>query len=286
MPNPTTYTRAKTLQEALELAQQPSSIIVAGGALTFNMLDVPYTHVIDVQDIAELKRIEGDDAWLIGGAVTLQQVADLTVLHPVVRRALMRCVPLNVRHNTSVLESLRYFDVPMLREWWSVLAVLDVPMQWVALNGAVVPHNMSGLLAAHQRGTTLPGVLHDLTLTLSVKSHVGLGSAFVARTPQDEPIVNAAAYVQVNAQGYSDICWIAVGGMEEKPIEMVTTSLGDGETLFTAENIVAAMQEVPSLVHPVTDWRGTADYKREMARVCAQRALMECLAQVHKPGGG
>jgi CO/xanthine dehydrogenase FAD-binding subunit len=105
------------------------------------------------------------------------------------------------------------------------------------------------------------------------------GAAFVARTPADIAIVNAAVYVELDADGKIASAFAALCGASADYI--VNLSL---ETLYSnplnETNIVSAAQWVMGQVEPVADYRGSAEYRREMARVTVQRALLDCKEQL------
>src|SRR5262245_47531241 len=127
MTNPTSYHRPRTLAEAIELAAH-ADIALAGGALTFGRLDLPYSHVVDLQDVAELKQIERrDDSMVIGAAVMLQEVVDSPEIPAALKRSLTRAIPLNIRNGASVGESLMAQNPP--REWLAALAALNAQVE-------------------------------------------------------------------------------------------------------------------------------------------------------------
>ncbi|MDX2140209.1 MAG: FAD binding domain-containing protein [Chloroflexota bacterium] len=281
MTNPKTYHRPKTLIDAGRLAAQPGSVAVNGGALTLSTLDLPFETVIDLQDIASLREISAqENGVIVGGGVMLGALAEQPGLDPVIRRALTRAVPLNVRNGLSVAESIHQLDTPMLREWLALLTTLDVGTHWLTSQAVPVTYNMAELLAHLEAGGTLHSVLQRLDLVGYVQHRQALGAACVARTPSDIPIVNAAVYLRLDAEQTIDIAFAAVCGASPAPVTLVSLAI-DPSLPFTAIDPQAAVAIVADQLDPVGDWHGSAEYRREMAVVCVRRALEECLERLN-----
>lgn len=275
MANPTTYHRPKTLAEALELAAQPGAIPLAGGGLALGSLDLPYETIIDVQDVPEMTRIDRhENGATFGAAVSLETVLEWADLPDAFRRALTRAIPLNLRDNISIGESLRLWQTPILREWITALLAHDAGIETVGAESESVWGNMIELLAADQLEQAF---ITALNLPLLREGHA-LGAATVARTPADAPIVNAAAFIYVDGRRVESE-FVFVGGASEPPIMQVSLETLVGNPLDEA-NIASAVKAVAPQVDPVDDYLGSAEYRREMARVVVQRALLECLGQL------
>lgn len=277
MANPKTYLRPTTLDQAAELARQPDSLLLAGGALALGALDLPYATVIDLQAVPELCRADMDAGGAtLGAAVTLNRLLEWGDLPDVFQRALTRALPANARNNLSVLESLRQRNHPLLREWLAAITAHDIGVEWLQ-NDQREWESISGLLSHPDEFGTLFITAIDIP---AVPERQALGSAFVARTPADAPIVNAAVYIYLNENGAVESMFGAVCGASADAVLAFTLDSLLGNPLDAA-NIASAVKTVPTLVDPVGDYLGSAEYRREMARVCVERALTECLEQLN-----
>lgn len=276
MANPTAYHRPKTLAEAINLAKQPGAIALAGGGLALGSLEPPYKTVIDVQDVPEMTRIEHHaNGATFGAAVSLETVLEWTGLPGVFQRALTRAIPLNLRDNISIGESLLLWQTPILREWITGLLAHDAGIESVDADGESVWGNMIELLRDGQLEQTF---ITALNLPALLTGHA-LGAAYVARTPADAPIVNAAAFIYVDERKYVESEFVFVSGATPEPILQVSLETLVGSPLNEA-NIASAVKAVAPQVEPVGDYLGGEEYRREMARVVVQRALLECLDQL------
>jgi carbon-monoxide dehydrogenase medium subunit len=277
MHNPRRYYRPKTLDEAIKLAGQPGALALSGGALSFGALGLTYDTIVDLQIIAEIRQIERiGDSISIGGAVTLQQVVEAAEVPDVLKRALTRTLPLNTRNGASVAESLTVKDPP--REWFAALVAWDVGVEQILPDGKRVIDGVASLLEGTSERRLASGIITRLDIP-APGEHEAIGTAFVARTPADEPIVNAAAYVMFDAEANVESAFAAICGAS--PGLIVNLSL---ETLcgnpLNEGNIASAAGWVMTQVDPAADYRGSAEYRREMARVTVQRALLECKEQL------
>lgn len=100
----------------------------------------------------------------------------------------------------------------------------------------------------------------------------GYALATVERTPSDAPVVLAAAALTV-ADGRCTAARLVLGGVAPAPLRVIPVeAVLTGQPL--APDVIAdAAVQVASRVHPTGDFRGSAEYRREMAVVLAQRAL-------------
>jgi carbon-monoxide dehydrogenase medium subunit len=278
MTNPTTYHRPESLAQAAELAQQPETLALAGGALTFGSLTFPYANLIDLQAIPELRRIDIHESGMtFGAAVMLSQLLNIPEIPAVFKQALTRCIAPNVLNNTSIGESIVQRNHILLREWITALIVHDVGIEtFFPAANAKYWSNTDTLF-------TEPPEPNSFATGLFIP-HVGeraaLGSALVSRTPADAPIVNAAAYVRLTEDNQVETAFVAVGGASSLCVTSFTLDLLKGSPLNGATIASAAKSVIPQL-DPPDDYLGSAGYRREMTRVCVVRALKDCLRQLH-----
>ncbi|HVO35149.1 MAG TPA: FAD binding domain-containing protein [Gemmatimonadales bacterium] len=98
----------------------------------------------------------------------------------------------------------------------------------------------------------------------------------LGRLQSDIAIVNAAAGVALDARGYCTWARIALGAVATTPLRARgAEALLVGRRLDRTA-VEAAAEQAAAEAKPVTDVRGTADYRRAMCRVLVARALEEC----------
>jgi CO/xanthine dehydrogenase FAD-binding subunit len=274
MSKPISYDRPRTLDAALALASS-ADLALAGGVFTLTEVLVRYEHVIDLQDVPELKPIEQrGETLFLGGAVTLQDLIESTLVPGALKRAITRVIPLNMRNGASVGESVLALREPMLREWLAVLVACGAQVELAAPTGV-----RSTLPMLQVAQTNLPrAIIVGVSVPLARERDV-LGAAFVGRTPADQPIVNAAARVRLHEGGQVAEAIAALCGASPEPVvRLELPSLLDSP--LSEASIAGAVSAISAAVTPVADYLGSAEYRREMARVTVQRALLGCLAQL------
>lgn len=268
MATPKFYHRPTTLPDALSFFIHGNNEALAGGAVTLDKLDVDFDSFIDLQGIPELKRIEQKGgAWVVGAACSLQQVLDIPDLPPVVIRALTRAITLNQRNGTSVGESL--MQRAKFQEWITALYTLEASVHYLLSGGAAIIDMI---------WNQPEGLITGLQIPL-LGAREALGSAHVARTPADAPIVDAVAFMRANEQRQIEVAFCTVSGIHEDRPQQITFAL-EGQLL--SEDAIKAAVEQHSIQATYADYRGSVEYRAAMARVCIQRALMECVEQIGK----
>ncbi|PJF22223.1 MAG: hypothetical protein CUN56_07075 [Phototrophicales bacterium] len=265
------YIRPLKLAEALELAKQPATIVIAGGAMAFRGFDLPYETMVDLQAIPELNHIETYDTTLeFGGACSLQRVLDTPDLPQTLKQALRRTIPRNIRNNTSIGESLQVDDPP--REWLAGLAALDAGVRF---GEDEVVHPLIELL---ENNALKQGVIRAVFIP-KIEPGEALSASYVARTPADEPIVNVAAFVRVDNTNIVETAFAAFCGVSTQVVTVIHLENLEGH-LFNQDAIAQTIKPIPTLLNPPNDYKGSSDYRREMATVCLRRALESALQAV------
>jgi len=110
------------------------------------------------------------------------------------------------------------------------------------------------------------------------------GSSFfkyMARQTLEIPTVNTAAAITLNADGTCAAARACIGAVSWKPIVLDLKELV-GQRL-SEDLLRKSVQRVRERVEPMSDVRGSAAYKREMAVEFSARALMTAWKRAQKP---
>jgi CO/xanthine dehydrogenase FAD-binding subunit len=205
----------------------------------------------------------------IGSMVRLQQLAESVQACPLLSEAARREGPLTYRNAVTVGGTI------VTRDPGSYvllgLLVLNAQVQVNRADGNVT----LGLdhLLDDPHGALKGGLITELSLDLSERAS-GTAITDVARTPRDRPIV--AVVVRLDRQG--DTCQeacIAVGGVEDRPLRAWDAERRLAGHVFSEHLAEAAAVAVTTSLNPPSDFRGSGEYRREMAAVLIQRALVE-----------
>lgn len=281
MPNPSTYYRPQTVDEAVQLLSQPhvEIAVLSGGALRLATLDPAFEAVIDVQAIDGLDRIghaEGGGLSL-GGAATLGDIAAHADTPPLLRQAITRALTWNRRNAITIGEAIEYpADV---LEVIAALLAMDAEVVFALRGITRVPLADLGIVVEQPR---LPG--RGLITAVELPSSLpgcAWGAAQVARSPADAPIVSAAAVLAADDDGAITAARLALSGVWPQPVALAyhAGAVLVGGPLAEAR-IEAALTALADEIAPQADYQGTVAYRHAMAAVLARRALVQCRTMI------
>ena len=267
------YKRAKDIDDAVALVQSnPNAIYIGGGAWTVAQGDSQLEMVVDLQE-AGLDVLEGNvDGVRMGATVTLQAIID----HP----------DAGTLADGILARAAGYTQSRNLREQGTLGGTLIVAGPEDPLTTALLVLNTDVLYAdpvVHTAPFTSFVAYRDRLIKTRVlitevrvrRPPARSATAFevVGRSPKDKPIVCAAAYVTVE-EGLPVDIRIAVGGADEKPARLYKTEHLLKGQLLTREKVVGALPPSLAELKPVGDFRGSVEYRMEMAQVLLQRAIL------------
>jgi carbon-monoxide dehydrogenase medium subunit len=132
---------------------------------------------------------------------------------------------------------------------------------------------LSGFLPRRAELLAAPALIVEVKAPVP-PAGAGVGLAMVARTPADSPIVLAAAALEVEGSRCVR-ARLALGGVAPTAVRLAEVEGMLAGRPLSGELIGAAARQVGDLVDPPGDFRGSAEYRRAMARVLSERALRE-----------
>ncbi len=281
MRNPAVYYRPHSVAEVVNLLSQPhvDAVLLSGGALRLaTTADPDYEAVIDLQAVEGLDAIyrAEDGAVFLGACATLQAVAVHDVTPPLLRQVLTRSLSWNRRNGITVGEAVEFCDT--LPEWTAALLAFGAEVIFSATEERRIP---LAQVAQTPEQPRLPrkGLSTGVWLAPPVPLRVW-GEAHVARTPADEAIVSVAAVLDVAdgvvRQGRLALCGVWPGG--GACLAEVASARLAGDVL-DEDRIAGVLAALDQEIAPVSDYRGSAEYRRAMAGVLARRALNQCREQ-------
>lgn len=261
-----------TLDEAAALLQHTGTYpLYSGAALQRN----PRPQVEAAVDLARLGLdyvLDSENSLRLGTMLTLEQVRlaclERAADHPRlggIAAMLREDMPETLRHTFTLGDLLAERDpqsatLALLLALGAVLKRLDVEMHfsmaaWLALDGDPARFLIGQVRVT--RGSQRAAVAYEK----------------VARTPADAPIVAAVAYAE--AVGRGDLCRTALAliGIARGPVPQPEVA----RTLDETGDLDAALENL--MLDPVGDHWGSREYRIEMARVTARRALTRAVEQ-------
>ena len=261
-----------TLADALKLLQQPDTVELAGGTELIVGQRRDVRAVVDLSALGLSYIRESGGAIAIGATTTLAELAESPIL-----RAVANGVTAQAAHRSaaSVLRNQETIAGMLIVEPDNLLAVtllaLDARVTIVRKDTRVVP--LADFLSMREH-LLMTALVTEITAPMA-NPRASLQT--VARTPSDKPIVSVCTTARIDKDVARDVR-IALGGVAETSIRALDAEKElAGKTLNDSviENAVGAISRSP--LQPRGDFRGSAEYRKEMAIVLARRALKELI---------
>jgi carbon-monoxide dehydrogenase medium subunit len=276
------YARASTVSDAVELLAAPNARVLAGGQTLVNVLKlriIAPDRLVDVTRIADLRRIERNDAGLeIGAAVTYQELVespDVWDARAVIAETGGIIADQQVRNRGTIGGNV-CLNLPT-SHFPPVLSAVGARFTIAGPSGdrtvAAADFFETVFTTAVQ-----PGEL--LTRITVPARRPGEADAFAALSVGKEgmSIVAAAASVRV-VGGRIEEARIALGCVGSVPVraERVEERLAGAEASSTA--VADAVAGLGETLDPPSDVNASADFRRRMAEVYTRRALLAAIGK-------
>jgi aerobic carbon-monoxide dehydrogenase medium subunit len=275
------YFAPSSLDEALALRAEHADdcAVLAGGQSLMPMLNLrmafPGT-LIDLAGVGELAGIREWDGGVAIGAMTRQRAAERSTLlnehAPLAARALPNIGHTTIRNRGTVGGSIAHAD-----------PAAELPAVALALDAELLAASSSGertIAASDFFAGFLTTSLAPEELLVEVRLPglaPGHGVAFIelARRHGDFALVGVAAAIALDGGGKiadARLAFIGVGGtpMRAREAEAVLRGEAPGDGVFAE-----AAERAKTEIDPSDDTHASAEYRRRIAGVLAQRALVE-----------
>ena len=277
------YAAPRTLDEALTVLREhgEEARVIAGGTALVTMMRqrlVSPGYLISLHDIPGLNRIEVANGGLrIGALVTHREVETSPIVReriPVLAETFRRVASVRIRNMATVGGALAHADPNQ-----------DPPVTLIALGARVEIRGAVGrrelpveeFFRDYYESSLAPGEV--VTAVVAPQLPPASGAAYVKflpRTADDYATVAVAAVVSLEPDG--ERCRqarIALGSVGVTPIRARAAEALLAGQRFSAELLQAAGESIKGAVDPLSDHRGSAAYKREMAAVIVARTLTQ-----------
>ncbi|MCH8800535.1 MAG: xanthine dehydrogenase family protein subunit M [Chloroflexi bacterium] len=281
------YHAPTSLDEVFGLLDQygdDARVMAGGTALVIQMkqrLSQP-SHVVGLRRVGGLNSIEKTPEGVRIGALCTQRQVENS--------------PLIGEEFPLLADTFRKVATPRIRNMATIGGGLvngdpnqDPPPSLIALGASVVMTSKKGdrvvaledLFIDYYETDVQPGEV--LTSVLVPRAPSGSGSVylkFLPRTADDYGTVSVAAVVSREQNGDCKDIRIVLGSVGVTPIRAKQAEDALRGKPLTDENIRAAAALVKDAVDPLEDFRGSAEYKTDMAEVFARRAVEQAMAAI------
>lgn len=272
----------ETLPEALDLLAahgDDDTHVIAGGTslvLLMTMGLLQPERIIAVRKISELHGITStrDGGLKIGALATHRQLelsSQVRAYAPALSATFGQVATVRIRNQATLGGNLVHADPAQ-----------DPPPMLIALDASVTVQSKTGertlpveeLFVGYLTTQLQPAeVLTSVHVPALAPGTRATYLKFLPRTQDDYATVSVAATLRLNDDGRCEHARVALGGAAGVPLRArVVEDALVGEQLTDAR-IAEAAALVDGIVDPPDDARGSATYKRKMARVWTERAL-------------
>ena len=279
-----------SLQDVLELLDrygEDARLMAGGTALVLQMKQrfaLP-AHVIGLRRLADdngLNTVEERDGHLrIGALCTLRRLEDNSLLRdriPLLADAVGLVATRRIRSMATIGGALVNGDPN--QDPPPALIALDASVELTSGNGSRTCRVEDLFVDYYETDVRPDEMLTALSVPIPSADSCGAYLKFLPRTAEDYATVSVAAVVTRESGNICRDIRLALGAVGTTPVRArVAEDLLRGQEL-TEDAIRAAAATVPDTVDPLDDFRGSADYKREMAGVFTRRAVLQALASL------
>jgi len=281
------YHAPTSLDQVFELLDQhgdDARLMAGGTALVIQMKQrlSQSGHVVGLRGVGSLNAIESTPEGLrIGALCTQRQIENSIVIAedlPLLSDTFRKVATPRIRNMATIGGGLVNGDPNQ-----------DPPPSLIALGATAVMTSKRGertvpvedLFIDYYETDVQPGEI--LTSVLVPKAPEGSGSVylkFLPRTADDYGTVSVASVVSKEQDGSCKDVRIVLGSAGVTPIRAKDAEDALRGKPLTDENIRAAAALVKDAVDPLDDFRGSAEYKTDMAEVFARRAVEQAMAAI------
>ena len=283
---PFEYRTPKNLKEVHATLKEygtDAKLIAGGTALVIMMKQrlVRPSCLVSLRSVRGLNAIELKDSGLrIGGLATHREVEDSSLVRrrlPVLAGTFHHVATIRIRNRATVGGGLAHADPN--QDPPPTLIALGATAKATSPNGSrVIP--LDAFFTGYYETVLNPDEI--ITELFVPKMAANTGAAylkFLPRTADDYATVSAAAVLTLDKskKTISDVR-IALGSVGSTPIRATAAEAVLRGQPVKAEGFAEAAEKAKEAVDPISDFRGSAGYKKEMAGVFVRRALEKALA--------
>lgn len=274
-----------TVDEAVGLLSQhgDEARLLAGGAMLTILLRerlIAPRYLVSILEIPRLADLSCDGQRLtVGAAATLGTIEQSAVVRyhwPVLAEAAHLVGNVRVRNVATIGGHLAHADPH-----------LDLPPVLIALGASIeiegprrtrnVP--LEDLFVGYYETSLAPDEMVVRVLVPTPRPGVhGAYLKYCSLSPNDWPTVGVAAVLRAEAERVADLR-LVVGSVSDRPLRLPEVeALLEGEPLQPSA-VAEAGRRYAAAADPISDLRGSADYKREVTAVYVRRAVMTAAAR-------
>ena len=276
------YHQPTSLDDALSLLDRygDDARLVSGGTALIQFVKqrlAQPAHLVSLAKIPGLDYIREEDGQIRIGALTTMRAVEISPLvrerTSLVADTFSRVATVRIRNMATIGGGLAHADPNQ-----------DPPPTLIALGSSVVLHSSSGdrslplsdFFVDYYETTLQAGeVVTELRIPIPPANTRGAFIKFLPRTADDYATVSVAAVLEMGEAGLCRAAHVVLGSAGTTPVVATTTQDALNNKILMDGIVANAAEGVADLVSPLDDFRGSAEYKRDMAVVFTKRAVQQ-----------
>jgi aerobic carbon-monoxide dehydrogenase medium subunit len=281
-PPPLGYSRPESVAEALRTLADlgPDGKVLAGGQSLVPLLSMRLaepTHLVDINRLAELAYVTKSDGQVLVGALARHAqvlASPAAAAQPLLAKALRFVAHPAIRNRGTTVGSIVHADPA--GEMPAVLALLGGTVRVAAAGGERLVDSGDFFLGVLESAVQ-PGELATEVSFPVLPPACGTGFAEVSRRRGDYAVCGVAALVKLDHHQQVERASAAYLSVGPCPRVLDLTEAVAGAPA-DSRALPAAATMARELIRPEGDIHATAEYRRHLAGVLTERALLEAVA--------
>lgn len=283
-----TYHAPRTTGEAVELlaSHNGSSVLLAGGTdilvqLRENLRHAE--HVIDIKQIPELTQLEttADGGLHLGATVTCSQILQSEQTKPftALRDAAQIIGGWQIQSRATIGGNL--CNASPAADSVPALLALGAQVQYATAAGPQTCEISEFCTGPGKNVMNGQGLLMRLTLPPVGATSGSAYERFIPRYEMDIAVACAGSYIELADDGTIAAARVALGAVGPKAI--LATNIAEGlKGQSPSDDVMEdAARQAAKLATPITDMRGTIEFRQQLAYVLVKRTLHTALSRAH-----
>lgn len=280
------YHAPTTLRGALELLNDLEKVKLLNGGtdLMIAMRQAACTpkHIVDLNRISELNYIKEEDGFIkIGATVTHSQATTNPLIHkiPALMDAVSRIGSPQIRNRGTIAGNI--VNASPAADTACPLIIHDAEIEIKTVEDTnILP--VEELFEGPKINCLEPG---ELVTEIRIPVPPDNSSSAFMRIGRRKAFTLSVVSVAVYLEVLDNICLkagLAFGSVAMTPLRVVEVEAMLQGTELSSENILDASERVKDLVKPITDVRGTEEYRRDMCPILMKRAIETTLKRMRE----
>lgn len=279
--SPFTLESPDSLDEVLELLSRngDAAKLIAGGTGLINLMKQRLVFpemLVSLHRVPDLGYVEvGDHELKVGAGTSLATIERHSLVRthlPMLASALAEVASPRIRANATLGGAVAHGDPHQ-----------DTPVALIAYGAEVSARSKQGTRSIpldtfytdfYETALDANEVVTEVRVPIPPSNHAACYLKYLPRSAEDYATVAVGGAVTLDAQGQVDSARIALGSVASTPVlAMAANAVLKGQSLQSERVRAKAADAVAEAIDPMSDSRGSAEYKREMAVVFTRRAL-------------